>query len=329
VAFARRGFRVALVARGRERLHSAGLDVAAAGGEAMEIVADMADGDAVAAAANRVAEAWGGIDIWVNNAMATVFSPVAEITPEEIRRVTEVTYFGMVHGNLAALRHMRRRESGTIVQIGSALAYRSIPLQSAYCAAKFAVRGFTDSLRTELLHEGSRIRLTMVQLPAVDTPQFDWARSRMGGRVQPAGAVFAPEAVAQAIVRAAFETPRELWVGGPALQAILGTTLAPAWLDRLVAGSYEGQVTAEPAAPRDGNLFETAPGGSWSARTFWEPLARARCCALGRHDPRHSGSRSVRAARFGSGPRLALRVSAAAQVRPAAAGPGARRALVG
>jgi NAD(P)-dependent dehydrogenase (short-subunit alcohol dehydrogenase family) len=221
IAFARRGFRVALIARGRDRLHSAGLDVAAAGGEAMEIAADVSDAGAVEGAADRVAEAWGGIDLWVNAAMATVYSPVAQITPEEVRRVTEVTYLGTVHGTLAALRHMRRRDQGAIVQIGSALAYRAIPLQSAYCAAKFAVRGFTDSLRTELLHEGSRIRLTMVQLPAVDTPQFDWARSRMPGRLQPVGAIYAPDAVAEAVVRAAFDAPRELWVGGPAIQAIL------------------------------------------------------------------------------------------------------------
>jgi len=268
IAFARRGFRVALIARGRDRLHSAGLEAAAAGGEAMEIVADVADSGAIEAAADRVVAAWGGIDIWVNGAMATVFAPVAEIAPQEVRRVTEVTYLGMVHGTLAALRHMRRRGQGTIVQIGSALAYRSIPLQSAYCAAKFAVRGFTDSLRTELLHEGSPIRLTMVQLPAVNTPQFDWARSRMAGRLQPVGPVFAPEAVAEAIVRAAFEAPRELWVGGPAIQAILGTTVAPAWLDRLTARSYDRQVTAETAPRRDGNLFEPPPGDPGSRGRF-------------------------------------------------------------
>lgn len=260
MAFARRGFRVALVSRGRDRLHSAALEVAAAGGDAMELCADVADAGEVNAAADQVAAAWGDIDVWVNGAMTTIYAPIARITAEEVRRVTEVTYLGVVHGTLAALRHMRARDRGTIVQIGSALAYRAIPLQSAYCAAKFAVRGFTDSLRTELLHEGSRIRLTMVQLPAVDTPQFDWARSRMQGRLQPVGPIFSPDAVAEAIVRAAFETPREMWVGGPAIQAILGTTAAPAWLDRLMARSFDGQVSDEPAGPRDGNLFEPPPG---------------------------------------------------------------------
>lgn len=268
VAFARQGWRVALLARGRERLHSAALEVAAAGGEALVVPADVADADAVEAAADRVADAWGGIDIWVNGAMATVYSPIAQITPTEVRRVTDVTYLGLVHGTLAALRHMRPRDRGTIVQIGSALAYRAIPLQSAYCAAKFAVRGFTDSLRTELLHEGSRIRLTMVQLPAVDTPQFDWARSRMHGRLQPVGPIFSPAAIAGAIVRAAVEAPRELWVGGPAIQAILGTMAAPGWLDRMMARSFDGQVTDEPATPRDGNLFEPPPGDPGSRGRF-------------------------------------------------------------
>ena len=279
IAFARRGFRVALIARGPDRLHSAGLDIAAAGGEALEIAADVADAGAVEAAADRVVDQWGGIDIWVNGAMATVYSPVAQITPEEVRRVTEVTYLGTVHGTLAALRRMRGSDRGTIVQIGSALAYRSIPLQSAYCAAKFAVRGFTDSLRAELLHEGSRIRLTMVQLPAVDTPQFDWARSRMPGRLQPVGAIYAPDAVAEAVARAAFEAPRELWVGGPAIQAILGTTLAPAWLDRMSARSYDRQVTSEPTAPRDGNLFE-APAGDPGPRGRFAARSNSRVIAI-------------------------------------------------
>src|SRR5687767_12572479 len=166
--------------------------------------------------------------------MASVFAPVSSLTPVEIRRVTEVTYLGQVHGTLAALRYMRPRNRGTIVQIGSALSYRSIPLQSAYCAAKFAVRGFTDSLRSELIHDGSAIRLTMVQLPAVDTPQFDWSRSRLPRRLQPVGAIYAPEAAAEAVVKAALGAPRELWVGRPAMEAILGTMAVPAWLDRIM-----------------------------------------------------------------------------------------------
>lgn len=261
VAFARDGWRVALIARGRERLASAAREVEAAGGAALVIAADVADADRIETAAAQVVEAWGRIDVWVNNAMASVFGPIATLSPDEIRRVTEVTYLGQVHGTLAALRHMRTRNAGTIVQIGSALSYRSIPLQSAYCAAKFAVRGFTDSLRSELQHENSRIRLTMVQLPAVDTPQFDWARSHLTRRLQPVPPIHEPEPVAEAILRAAREAPRECWIGGPTIQAILGTMVAPGLLDRMMARrAWDGQMTDEPARPRDGNLFEAPPG---------------------------------------------------------------------
>jgi NAD(P)-dependent dehydrogenase (short-subunit alcohol dehydrogenase family) len=257
VAFARRGWSVALLARGREGLEGARREVEQAGGRALVIQADVADPDAVIEAGNKVVTAWGGIDVWVNNAMATVFAPVEEITPAEFKRVTEVTYLGQVHGTLAALRHMRRQGEGTIVQVGSALAYRSIPLQSAYCAAKAAVRGFTDSLRCELIHEGSRIRLTMVHLPAVNTPQFDWARSRLPRRLQPVPPIHDPRIAAAAIVRAAREAPRELWVGSPTMQAILGTMAAPGLLDHLMARrAWDGQMTEEPASARPDNLFE-------------------------------------------------------------------------
>jgi NAD(P)-dependent dehydrogenase (short-subunit alcohol dehydrogenase family) len=293
VAFARRGWRVALIARGRARLDSAAADVGAAGGKALVLPADVADAAAVSDAADRVSDAWGRIDVWINNAMASVFSPVAEVTPDEFRRVTEVTYLGQVHGTLAALRHMQRRNQGTIVQIGSALSYRSIPLQSAYCAAKFAVRGFTDSLRSELIHDGSAIRLTMVQLPAVNTPQFDWARSRLPRRLQPVPPIYAPDAVAEAVVKAAFEAPRELWIGKPAMEAILGTMVAPAWLDRMMAAhAWDGQMTSEPATPREGNLAEAPPGdpgaqGRFTARASAQVLSasettvRAGLVALG------------------------------------------------
>ena len=258
IAFAKRGWAVGLIARGRKGLEGAQRDVEAAGGRALVLPADVADAATVDAAADRAAAAWGRIDVWVNNAMASIFAPVEKITPEEFRRVTEVTYLGQVHGTLAALRHMRPRNAGTIVQVGSALSYRSIPLQSAYCAAKFAVRGFTDSLRSELTHEGSRIRLTMVQLPAVDTPQFDWARSRLPRRLQPVPPIHDPEAVAETIVRAARDAPRELWVGTPTVQAILGTLVAPGWLDTLMAKrAWEGQMTPDAApAAREDNLFE-------------------------------------------------------------------------
>src|SRR3954452_10481565 len=183
--FARQGCNVALLARGKDRLESAAREARQFGVDAVAIPTDVADAAAVEAAAERVETELGPIDIWVNDAMATIFAPVHSIGPDEFRRVTEVTYLGQVHGTLAALKHMRPRNRGTIVQVGSALAYRSIPLQSAYCAAKAAARGFTDSLRSELLHEGSAIRLTMAHLPAVNTPQFDWARNHMHRRPQP------------------------------------------------------------------------------------------------------------------------------------------------
>jgi NAD(P)-dependent dehydrogenase (short-subunit alcohol dehydrogenase family) len=256
-AFAQRGWSVALLARGRTGLEGARHEVEQAGGSALVIRVDVADPDAVAAASDRVVAAWGGIDVWVNNAMATVYAPVEEITPAEFRRVTEVTYLGQVHGTLAALKHMRRQGAGTIVQVGSALAYRSIPLQSAYCAAKAAVRGFTDSLRSELIHGGSPIRQTMVHLPAVNTPQFDWARSRVPRRLQPVPPIHDPQVAAEAILRAAHEAPRELWVGSPTVKAILGTMAAPGLLDRLLARrAWGGQMTGEPASRRPDNLFE-------------------------------------------------------------------------
>ncbi len=262
IAFASRGWAVGLIARGVEGLAGARRDVEEAGGTALVLPADVADADAIFAAADAVAACWGRIDVWINNAMATIFAPVESVTPEEFRRVTEVTYLGQVHGTLAALRHMRKAGQGTIVQVGSALAYRSIPLQSAYCAAKAAVRGFTDSLRSELIREGSSIRLTMVQLPAVNTPQFDWARSRLPRRLQPVPPIHAPEAAAEAIYRGAIEAPRELWVGRPTMEAILGTMVAPSFLDRLLASrAWEGQMTGEPGdASRPDNLFEPVPG---------------------------------------------------------------------
>ena len=283
VAFGREGWRVALIARGRERLESAAREVEQAGGQALVIAVDVADAQAIEDAAAHVASTWGGLDVWINNAMASVFGPVTALNPDEIRRVTEVTYLGQVHGTLAALRHMRERNRGTIVQIGSALSYRSIPLQSAYCAAKFAVRGFTDSLRSELHHEGSGIRLTMVQLPAVDTPQFDWVRSHLPRQLQPVPPIHEPEPVAKAIVRAALEAPREMWVGGPTIQAILGNMVAPSFLDRMMARkAWEGQMTDEPARLREGNLFD-APLGDPGARGRFGSRAR-------RHVPAVSGT---------------------------------------
>jgi NAD(P)-dependent dehydrogenase (short-subunit alcohol dehydrogenase family) len=277
VAFARNGFHVGLIARGRDGLEGARRDVEAAGGRAVVLPLDVADADAVSAAADRVVAEWGKIDVWVNDAMATIFSPVHEIKPDEFRRVTEVTYLGQVYGTMAALKHMRSRNRGTIVQVGSALAYRAIPLQSAYCGAKFAIRGFTDSLRSELEHEGSRVRLSMVQLPAVNTPQFDWARSRMPKRLQPVPPIYQPEAIAREIVRAARDAPRELWIGRSALKAIIGTMLLPRLGDRILASEgYSGQMTAEPArSDRPDNLFEPVSGDPGAHGRFDKQAHRA------------------------------------------------------
>jgi NAD(P)-dependent dehydrogenase (short-subunit alcohol dehydrogenase family) len=219
--------------------------------------ADVADAKAVFAVADAVAAEWGTIDIWVNDAMATIFAPFQTITPDEFRRVTEVTYLGQVYGTMAALRHMRPRGKGTIVQIGSALSYRAIPLQSAYCGAKFAIRGFTDSVRSELEHDRSDIRIAMVQLPAVNTPQFDWARNRLPRRPRPLAPIYQPEAIAHRILRVADHPPRELWIGWPALKAIVGTMVLPGLGDRIVAReAYGGQMDTQPARRRGAdNLF--------------------------------------------------------------------------
>ncbi|HAV07074.1 SDR family oxidoreductase [Stutzerimonas stutzeri] len=261
-AFARAGYRVALIARGEQGLSDTQAQLEALGARVLAIAADVADAPALEAAATRVEAELGPIDVWVNAAMATVFGPFSALTPEEIRRVTEVTYLGSVHGTLTALRHMRPRNRGTIVQVGSALAYRAIPLQSAYCGAKFAIRGFIDSLRCELIHDKSAIRLTMVQLPAHNTPQFDWARNRMSRRAQPVPPIHTPDVAARAILRAARNAPRELWLGAASFKAILGTQLMPGLLDRMLARqAWDGQLTAEPApSERPDNLFEPVEG---------------------------------------------------------------------
>ena len=254
-AFARRGWAVALLARGEAGLAGARREVEAAGGCALVITLDVADPAAVNAAADQVAARFGRIDVWVNNAMATVFGRADQVPAGEWQRVTDVTYLGAVYGTLAALRHMRPCDHGTIVQVGSALAYRSIPLQAPYCAAKAAVRGFTDALRCELLHDGSGVRLSMVHLPGVNTPQFGWSRTHMAKRHRPVGAVYQPMVAAEAIVKAAIEAPRELWVGAPVVQAILGSMAAPAVLDRYLArAAYEAQLGPTPAGDGAGIL---------------------------------------------------------------------------
>lgn len=261
-ALARAGFRVAVIARGEQGLSDTRDELEAAGAKVLAIAADVADADAVDRAAERIEAELGPIEIWVNAAMATVFGPVNKISAAEFKRVTDVTYLGFVHGTLAALRYMEARNRGTIVQVGSALSYRAIPLQSAYCAAKFAIRGFTDSLRCELIHTNSRVRLTMVQLPAHNTPQFDWSRNKMQKRPQPVPPIHTPEVAARAIVRAATDAPRELWLGRASFQAIIGNMFMPGLLDRMMAKqAWSGQMTDEPASDEQpDNLFQPVDG---------------------------------------------------------------------
>ena len=232
------------------------------GQEACVAAADVADAQAIDEAADKIAQSLGPIEVWVNNAMATVFAPVAETTAEEFRRGTEVTYLGTVHGVMAALRHMRPRRRGTIINVGSALVYRSVPLQAVYCGAKSAIRGFTDSLRSELIHDDAGINLIMVHLPAINTPQFDWALNKMGRKAMPVPPVFQPEVAARAILFAANRRRREIWVGFPTVKAILVNRIAPGFADRYLAKyGYSGQLTSEvepPNAPN--NLYATVPG---------------------------------------------------------------------
>lgn len=290
-AFARAGADVALLARGSDGLEAARAEIAAIGRRALAIVTDVADPEQVERAAERVERELGPIDVWVNDAMATVYSRFMDMTPEEYRRATEVTYLGTVHGTRAALRRMQPRNRGVIVQVGSALAYRAIPLQSAYCGAKFAIRGFTDALRCELLHERSRVHLTMVQLCAFNTPQFDWGRTHLPRRAQPVPPIYQPEMAADAIVWASRHRRREVWVGWSAARAILAQRVIPGILDRLAAwAGYAGQMTDEPVGPdhRD-NLFAPVPGdhgahGRFDARSRrwnWQlTLSRHRSLAL-------------------------------------------------
>ncbi|HUJ14506.1 MAG TPA: SDR family oxidoreductase [Thermoanaerobaculia bacterium] len=256
-AFGKRGARVALIARGRRGLEGARRDVEAAGGEAIVLPLDTSDHDAVDQAASEVEKTLGPIDIWVNNAMLSVFSPIMEMQPDEYRRVTEVTYLGYVWGTLAALRRMKPRDRGAIVQVGSALAYRGIPLQSAYCAAKHAVQGFHDSLRSELIHDKSNVRVVMVQMPALNTPQFRWVKSRLPRKAQPVPPIFQPEVAAEAIVWAAHSDRRELNVGWPTTKAVVGNNFAPGYADHYLAKhGFDAQMIDEPEDPnRPNNLW--------------------------------------------------------------------------
>src|SRR5579883_2928579 len=309
-AFARRGARVGLVARGRKGLEDAREEVEALGGRALVVPTDVADPEQVEAAAAAVETELGPIDVWVNDAMSTIFAPLVEIRPEEFRRATEVTYLGTVYGTMAALKRMVPRDRGTVVQVGSALAYRAIPLQSAYCGAKFAMRGFTDSVRSELIHDGVKVHLTMVQMPGLNTPQFEWCRNKLPRRPQPVPPIFEPELAARAIWFAAHSRRREVWVGGSTVQAILGTMLAPGLLDRLLARkAYGGQMSrelADPGAPD--NLFAPVAGDHGAHGPYG---GRARSRSLELWVSRHRGAIMACAAGL-----LAFLVSGAA-ARPA------------
>jgi len=268
--FGRRRAKVGLIARGREGLEAAKSEIEAFGGQAIVLPLDVADHDAVERAASEVERAFGPIDIWVNNAMLSVFSPIMDMAPDEYRRVTDVTYLGTVWGTLAALRRMKPRDRGAIVQVGSALAYRGIPLQSAYCAAKHAMQGFHDSLRSELIHDGSNVRVVMVHLPAMNTPQFRWVKSRLPRKGQPVPPIFQPEVAAEAIVWAAYSGRREVNVGGPTSAAVIGNNFVPGAGDWYLAEhGYDAQMTDEPEVPgRPDNLWAPLPGDAGAHGVF-------------------------------------------------------------
>lgn len=275
--FAREGAYIGLLARGLDGLEGARRDVEELGGKALVLPVDVADADAIERAAEAVEREFGPIDVWINNAMVSVFSPVKEMKPEEYRRVTEVTYLGCVYGTLAALKRMLPRNRGVIVQVGSALAYRGIPLQSAYCGAKHAIQGFNDSLRSELIHDKSNVRVTMVQLPAMNTPQFSWVKSRLPRKPQPVPPIYQPEVGAEAILFAVRNERREMYVGYPTVEAILGDKVAPGFADKYLArNGYDSQQTDEPVEPgRKDNLWEPLPGDHGAHGTFDESASNS------------------------------------------------------
>jgi NAD(P)-dependent dehydrogenase (short-subunit alcohol dehydrogenase family) len=280
--FAARGDRVALLARGEKGLDGAAGDVEAAGGQALPISVDVADTDAVEDAAARAERELGPVDVWVNNAFTSVFAPFMEISADEYRRVTDVTYHGFVNGTRAALRRMLPRDRGVIVQVGSALAYRGIPLQSAYCGAKHAIEGFTESVRCELMHDKSAVRMTMVQLPALNTPQFDWVLSRLPRKAQPVPPIYQPEVAASAVVFAADHPKRrEYWVGRPTVATLLADKFAPGLLDRLLAkNGFASQQADEHRDPdQPSNLWLPADGASghdFGAHGRFDEVSRSR-----------------------------------------------------
>ena len=277
--FAKEGARIGLIARGTDGLEGARREVEKLGGKALVIPVDVADADKIEAAAAEIEAELGEIDIWVNNAMTSVFAPIKQMTADEFRRVTEVTYLGYVYGTLAALKRMLPRDRCVIVQVGSALAYRGIPLQSAYCAAKHAIQGFCDSLRCELLHDNSNVKVTMLQMPAFNTPQFGWVKSRLPRKAQPVPPIFQPEVGAEAIYFAAHNPRREFYVGLPSVEAIIANKIAPGLLDRYLARTgYDSQQYDGAEDPnRPNNLWQPLAGdhgahGAFDARASdWSP----------------------------------------------------------
>jgi NAD(P)-dependent dehydrogenase (short-subunit alcohol dehydrogenase family) len=277
--FARHGARIGLLARGTDGLKAARREVEELGSEALVVPTDVANADQVEAAAAQIEAEFGQIDIWVNNAMTSVFSPIKQMTAAEFRRVTEVSYLGYVYGTLAALKRMLPRDRGVIVQVGSALAYRGIPLQAAYCAAKHAVQGFCDSLWCELLHDNSNVKVTMVQMPALNTPQFAWVRSRLPRKAQPVPPIFQPEVAAEAIYFAAHNPRREFFIGLPTVKAIVADKIAPSLVDRYLARiGYDSQQYDGAEDPnRPDNLWQPVPGdhgahGAFDSRArSWSP----------------------------------------------------------
>jgi NAD(P)-dependent dehydrogenase (short-subunit alcohol dehydrogenase family) len=274
--FAKNGADIAILARGEDRFQAVTREVEELGGRALAIRTDVADADAVEQAADRIERELGPIDVWVNNAFVGIFARFLDVTPEEYERVTAVTYLGQVNGTRAALKRMLPRDRGSIVLVGSALAYRGIPLQSAYCGAKHAIQGLLDSVRAELLHDKSKVTITMVQLPGVNTPQFEWIRAKLPGKPRPIGTVFQPEVAARAIYFAAHSDRKEMLVGFPTVQSIWADKALSSYLDEYLADvGFAGQQDREPVSPgRKDNLFEPVPG-DFSAHGRFDSQARA------------------------------------------------------
>lgn len=316
--FARHGCNVAVLARGEDRLKATCREISDLGGKGLAITTDVADWKAVEAAADRVERELGPIDIWVNNAFAGIFSRFMDVTAEEYERVTQVTYLGQINGTRAALKRMLPRNRGAIVLVGSALAYRGIPLQSAYCGAKHAIQGFIDSIRCELLHDKSEVTITMVQMPGVNTPQFDWIRAKLPGQPRPVGKVYQPEVAARAIYAAAHDGRKEMLVGLPTLEAVWGNKVASSLMDHYLASTgFKSQQRPEPVRPdRKDNLFEPVPGEQAAHGSFDDEAVDSSAELWASRHKKQLGLAGLGAvAAVGAGLILASRSDAAKQTR--------------